>query len=229
MPIRFHKLALACLIAWPAAASSMSLLFSGTPIIDYEMTGTLVVESEGTREEVAAGLETHPQQASPYPYLLFRSSLGLLRFQLESLGLHINFTPAQGRSFMPVWKAATVEHLGSGVSLPLQCQSLYVDGKWSWTKKNPKNEPPVEGVPFPEPGSSAAQPFPMACMVHNLGRLFESGFPFGAELTRKPLAVRLANPGSTVCLNVPGQLDGREARLRICATAHAAQARLSYH
>lgn len=69
----------------------------------------------------------------------------------------------------------------------------------------------------------------MRCVTHNLGRLFESGLPFGAELTRKPLSVRLANPGSTVCLNVPGELDGSAARLRICVTGHAASARLSYH
>lgn len=228
MLARLHKLALACLIAWPAAASSMALLFSGTPIIDYDMTGTLVVESEGAREQVLARLETHPQQVSPYPHLLFGSSLGLIRLRLDSLGLDIRLAPADGRSFIPFWKAATVEHPGSGISLPLQCQSLYVDGKWSWNKKNPK-EHLAEGVPFPEPGSSAAQAFPMNCMVHNLGRLFESGLPFGAELTRKPLAVRLAGPGSSLCLNVPGQLDGRDARLRICATGHAAQARLSYH
>ena len=68
----------------------------------------------------------------------------------------------------------------------------------------------------------------MNCHEHNVGRLFDSGLPFGAELTRKPLAVHLENPGSTVCLNVPGELDEQSARVRICVIGHAAGARISY-
>lgn len=223
-----YRLVLLCLITSPAVASSMGRIIGGTPVIDYQMTGTMTIESGGAPEEVAASFETHPQQLSPYPTLVFNSSLGLFRFRLTSLSLDTALSLAEGRKFVPAWKDASVDRPGSRSSLPLRCQIVSVDGKFSSrNKKNPK-EFLEEGVPFPYRPNPDADKASMWCANHNLGLLFESGLPFGAELTRAPLSVRLPNAGSTICLNIPGELEGNEARLRVCATGLAAQARLSY-
>lgn len=224
----FSKLSVGGFFAWPMAAFPMSLIISGTPIIDYELTGSMVIESGGGREEVAASFDTFPQQLSPYPNLIFKSSFGTLRLRLNNISIETSISFAEGRKFIPMWKRTFAENLGSGASLPLRCQIAYVDGNFSIENRKKSKEHLEEGVPFPESRTPAGGAAEMRCHNHNLGRLFSSGHPFGAELTRKPLAVRLLNPGSTVCLNIPGILDGSEARLRICATGNAAQARLSY-
>jgi hypothetical protein len=136
---------------------------------------------------------------------------------------------AEGRTFAPAWKQASVERVNTGTTLPLMCQSVNVDGTFIRDNARKPNEIREEGVPVPEPQGPAAGKTLMNCNVHNIGRLFDSGLPFGAELTRKPLAVRLANPGSTLCLNVPGELDAQPVKVRICVTGLAASARISYH
>lgn len=217
------KSALVCVLAFPAVSRAFN------PVIDYQMTGTMVIESAGAKEEVAAEMVTIPKALSPYPSLIFKPSVGVFNFLLNETSVTVGSSLAEGRTFAPAWKQASVERVNTGNTVPLRCQSVNVDGTFIRDNARKPNEIREEGVAFPDRQGPAAGTTLMNCNVHNIGRLFDSGLPFGAELTRKPLAVRLANPGSTLCLNVPGELDAQPLKVRICVTGLAASARISYH
>lgn len=221
--VSLSKIALACVLALPVVSRAF------TPVIDYQLNGTMTIESASVKEEVASEFVTHSKALSPYPSLIFKSSVGVLNFFLIETDVTVGSSYAAGRTFAPPWKHASVERVNTGNALPLRCQSVNVDGTFIRDTTRKPNEIREEGVPFPVPQCPAAGKTLMNCNVHNIGRLFDSGLPFGAELTRKPLAVRLANPGSTVCLHVPGDLDAQPAKVRICVTGLAANARISYH
>lgn len=89
------KSALVCVLAFPAVSRAVS------PVIDYQMTGTMVIESAGAKEEVAAELVTHPKALSPYPSLIFKPAVGVFNFFLNETSVTVGSSLAEGEPSRP--------------------------------------------------------------------------------------------------------------------------------
>lgn len=203
-------------------ASAMSLI--GGIIVDYELTGSMRVEGPAGWEETKGFGVVLEKQGSPFPRLHFPSPFGVVRLYFGSTLISLSMPVSAADSFIPDWRATSVENTSSGVQIPLVCQALATD-KGVGVSKPAREQTDDPGAK--SPASASPDIFFMNCLGHNIGSLFASGYPFGAEVTRRPLSTRLTQPGSTVCLTVPGTWQGAPANVRICVTAHAAQARFT--